>query len=301
MGRFRAKAYAVSCGCGVLAIAGAASLAAMSRQSGPEDPAVLRADQALVAALAKGDSGAAGPMLDAELAWTTSAGETLDRAKVLSSLPTPPLGDEGGAQVSERTYGQLGAVQVAGGKLHVLRIWGKRPGGWRLLVYHEVTQRAAPPPPGPPAPSTNDCENPCKGVPYTPKNAAEKEILTSWGQLETAVTNHQPTVWGPHFLDEFVLVNSGATEPVDKAGRIAALSRPGIGPAPAQLAAKPAVRFIHFGDAVVMIAQTQPYAGKPAHVSRIWVNQAGMWRMAMSYQTTIQAAPAIVPPGGEQR
>ncbi len=299
MRRFCAQTLVVGCVCGVLA-GGlyAASRPAASGQAGADDQAVLKADRALVAALAKGDVTALGPLLDGEFAWTTSAGDTLDRAKVLASLPKPPLGDEAGAQAGERTYGQLGAVQVAGGKVHILRIWGQRPAGWRLLVYHEVTQRAAPPPPGPPAPSTNDCQNPCKGVPYTPKNAAEKGILTSWGELETAVTNHQPKVWAPHFLDEFVLVNSGATEPVNKAGRVAALSRPGIGPAPAELAADPAVRFIHFGNSVVMMAQTKPYAGKPAHVSRIWVLQDGMWRMAMSYQTAIQAAPAIVPPGG---
>ena len=209
-------------------------------------------------------------------------------------MPKPPLGDESGAQVSERTYGQVGAVQVASGKVHILRIWVKRPAGWRLLDYHEVTQRSgAAPPPGP---GTNDCENPCKGVPYTPKDDAEKGILKSWGELETAVTNHDPKGWSPHFLDEFVLIASGGSEPVTKAGRLEQLSKPGFGPAPPQLAANPEVRFIHFGDSVVMIAQANPYSGKPAHISRVWVNREGMWRMAFSYQTTIQSAAPIVPP-----
>jgi hypothetical protein len=298
MRRFIAQAFVFGGVCAVAVVAGGVSwLGAAPLQVVGAEQSVLDADKALVAALGRSDSAAAGPMLDAEFAWTTSAGDTLDKAKVVAALPKPPLGDEGGAQVGVRIYGQIGAVQAASGKVHVLRVWGKRASGWRLLVYHEVTQRAAPPPPGgPPTPTTNDCENPCKGVPYTPKNAAEKGILTSWGQLETAVTNHQPTIWAPHFLDEFVLINSGGTEPVDKAGRISQLSRPGIGPAPAALAADPVVRFIALGDAVVMIAQTKPYAGKPAHVSRIWVNRDGMWRMALSYQTTIQAAPAIVPP-----
>jgi hypothetical protein len=272
-------------------------LAAAPAARADDDPAILQADRALVAALDKADPKAAGAMLDAEFAWTNSAGDTSNRARVLASLPKPPLGDESGAQVTERTYGQAGAVQVTAGKVHILRIWVKRPAGWRLVVYHEVTQRAAPPPPGPPGPSTNDCQNPCKGVPYTAKNDAERGILASWGQLETAVTNHDPNGWSPHFLDEFVLISTGGTDPVPKAGRLAQLSRPGIGPAPAQLAANPAVRFVHFGDTVVMMAQANPYAGKPAHVSRIWVKRDGMWRMAFSYQTTIQAAPAIVPPG----
>lgn len=264
----------------------------------PERPGdsqdVMTADHALVMALAKTDNAAAEKMFDEEFVWTNSDGETVTRAKVLKSWPKPPLGDESGAQVSERSYGQVGAVQVASGKVHILRIWVKRPAGWRLLDYHEVTQRSgAAPPPGP---GTNDCENPCKGVPYTPKDDAEKGILKSWGELETAVTNHDPNGWSPHFLDEFVLIASGGADPVTKAGRLEQLSKPGFGPAPPQLAANPEVRFIHFGDSVVMIAQANPYSGKPAHISRVWVYREGMWRMAFSYQTTIQSAAPIAPP-----
>ncbi len=279
----------------ILAAGAPASLAARGAQA-TDEQAVRKADGALVTALAKGDSAAVGAMLDAEFAWTNSAGDTLDRARVLSALPKSPLGDEKSAQTAVRLYGQAATIQSAAGRIHVLRVWGKRPAGWKLVVFHEVTQRDAPPPPGPPAPSTNDCENPCKGVPYTPKNPAEKAILKSWGELETAVTNHQPDVWGPHFLDEFVLISSSGTEPVDKAGRMKALSRPGIGPAPAALESNPPARFVHLGGAVVMISQTRPYSGKPAHISRVWVERDGVWRMALSYQTTIQAAQSIVPP-----
>jgi len=119
----------------------------------PERPGdsqdVMTADHALVMALAKTDNAAAEKMFDEEFVWTNSDGETVTRAKVLKSWPKPPLGDESGAQVSERSYGQVGAVQVASGKVHILRIWVKRPAGWRLLDYHEVTQRSgAAPPPG---------------------------------------------------------------------------------------------------------------------------------------------------------
>jgi hypothetical protein len=273
----------------------AAPIVAGSPADAPDNnPEVIAADHAFVVALAKGDTAAAGKMFDTDFAWTNSAGETRNRAKIMASLHKPPLGDESGAQASERTYGQVGAVQIASGKIHILRIWVKRPAGWRLLDYHEVTQRSGAAPPA--GPTTNTCENPCKGVPYTPKDDAEKGILKSWGELETAVTNHNPDGWSPHFLDEFVLIASGGTDPVDKAGRLAQLGKPGVGPAPPQLAADPQVRFIHFGDTVVMFAQANPYSGKPAHISRVWVNQDGMWRMALSYQTTIQSAAPIVPP-----
>ena len=48
-----------------------------------------------------------------------------------------------------------------------------------------------------------------------------------------------------------------------------------------------------FGDAVVMTCQHQPYTGKPVHVSRLWIKKNGQWVISISYQTTIQAAPAM--------
>lgn len=260
-----------------------------------DDTAVKQADHALVAALAKGDKAAAEKMFDTQLTWTNSAGDTFGRAKVVAALPKPMLGDESGAQISEKGYGpDLAAVQVASGKMHVLRIWAKRPAGWRLLVYQEVTQRSGAAPA--PQATTNDCENPCKGVPYAAKDDAEKGILKSWAELETAVLHHDAKGWTPHVLDDFVLISSGAAEPADKAFRLKQLNTPGVGPAPPQLAKTPAARFIHFGDSVVMIAQANPYAGKPNHITRIWVKGEQTWQMAFSYQTTVQSAPAIVPP-----
>lgn len=260
-----------------------------------DDAAVKQADHALVAALAKGDKAAAEKMFDTQLTWTNSAGDTFGRAKAVAALPKPMLGDESGAQISEKGYGpDLAAVQVASGKMHVLRIWAKRPAGWRLLVYQEVTQRSGAAPA--PQATTNDCENPCKGVPYAAKDDAEKGILKSWAELETAVLHHDAKGWTPHVLDDFVLISSGAAEPADKAFRLKQLNTPGVGPAPPQLAKTPAARFIHFGDSVVMIAQANPYAGKPNHITRIWVKGEQTWQMAFSYQTTVQSAPAIVPP-----
>ena len=289
MKRYLTNLFVVAVVCAGLSMAWTSKTSAAS-----DDDAVMQADHAFVAALAKSDKAAAEKFYDSGVTWTNMDGDTIGRAKIMGDLPKAPLGDESSAQTTEKTYGQLAAVQASSGKVHLLRIWVKRPAGWRLLDYHEVKQADHAAPPG--GPSTNDCENPCKGVPYTAKNDAEKGILTSWGQLETAVTNHDPKEWTKHFLDEFVLISSGAPEPVTKQGRIAQLSKPGVGPAPPQLAKTPAVRFLQFGDSVVMIAQANPYAGKPAHISRIWVKQDGTWKMAFSYQTTVQSAPAIVPP-----
>src|SRR5579864_167341 len=90
----------------------------------PERPGdsqdVMTADHALVLALAKADKAAAEKMFDAGFVWTNANGKTVTRARILESWPKPPLGDESEAQVSERSYGQVGAVQVAGGKVHIL-------------------------------------------------------------------------------------------------------------------------------------------------------------------------------------
>jgi hypothetical protein len=47
------------------------------------------------------------------------------------------------------------------------------------------------------------------------------------------------------------------------------------------------------GDAIVMESQHQPAVGKPLHVTRVWVKRGSGWVETLSYQTTIQAAPAM--------
>src|SRR4029077_3504264 len=126
------------------------------------DPVVMQADRAFVQAVAKGDAAGLGKMLDAEFTWTDVDGKTLMGEEVLRAVPKDALGDESGAEVSERTYGQVGAVNVGRGKVHILRMWGQRPGGWRLLVYHEVKQLEQPSTSA--GSGVKECENPCKMV-----------------------------------------------------------------------------------------------------------------------------------------
>jgi hypothetical protein len=252
-----------------------------------EDQAVLEVDHALVQAIGKADKKAVAGLLDANFTWTDTAGKTLTKAEALQNLPTPANGYD--ADAKERTYGEVAEVQANSGKAYVLRLWVKRPEGWRALVYHEVVQLAAPPAGGP---GVQDCENPCKTVPYKPKNAAEQGVITSWQELETAVTAHDSAGWSPHTAEEFLQVSSNNDHPLDKAGRMAVLDKQkqsGAGAAPAPLVS---AEMFDFGDTVVMKAQHQPYHGKPIRVSRIWIKRDGKWVMAISYQTTIQAAAA---------
>ena len=153
--------------------------------------------------------------------------------------------------------------------MYVLRVWVKRPAGWRILHYHEVVLAGHP---AASALSANDCENPCKDVPYTPKDDAEKGIRTSWAGLELALTDHDTKAWTPHFPEEYLMATSGATGPITKADRIATISKPGGARVTlcrpmwvagklceSQLALEPPAKFFHFGDTVVIISRNKPY------------------------------------------
>src|SRR5260370_11644732 len=152
-----------------------------------DDQSVLQADHEFVQAAAKGDTAIVGRVLDADFTWTDADGKTRARGEVLGSLPTPALGNETGAEVKQQIRSQVGAVMSGRDKTHVLRIWVRRPTGWRLLVYHEVTLgRQAP---GPSGPGVNDCENPCKSLPYKATTESQPAMVVSCQALQSGVTN----------------------------------------------------------------------------------------------------------------
>jgi hypothetical protein len=255
-----------------------------------DDQSVLQVDREFVQSAAKGDAPTVGRLLDADFTWTDADGKTQSRADVLQSLPSPALGNESGAQVKQRTYGQVGAVMSGREKIFVLRLWVRRSSGWRLLVYHEVALRQQASTPA--GSNVKDCENPCRTVPFKPKNEAEQAIIASWQALETGVTNHDAAAWSPHIAEEFTMLGSTNDHPLTKADRIATLNlqkQTGFASAPAPLVS---AQMFDFGDAVVMTCLHQPYSGKPIHVSRLWIKRGGQWIMSISYQTTIQSAPA---------
>jgi len=259
---------------------------AVRSSAAESDPSVLQADRAFVAAAAKGDSAALGKMLDKDFTWCDTAGHVSSLADVLKTVPKDALGDESGAQVAERTYGQVGSVQVNSGKIHILRFWIQRPGGWRLLVYHEVKQLDQPS--NSPGSGIKECENPCKMVPFQPANESEKAIIASWQALETAVTGHDSAGWAPHIADEFVQISSNSDRPISKKDRMATLDKQkvsGVGSAPNPLVS---AKMFDFGDAIIMTCLHKTPADKQVHVSRLWNKRDGNWIMSISYQTTIE-------------
>jgi ketosteroid isomerase-like protein len=276
----------------VIALSGAAIATALSQLAvaAAEDPAALQEDREFVRAAAKGDKEAVGKLLDADFTWTDAQGKTYTKSETLTEIAQLKVSDASDAKEERRSYGQVVAVMAGQGKAYALRVWVKRPAGWRALVYHEVTLREQPAAPS--GSGVKECENPCKSLPYKPKNEAEKAIVASWQALETGVTTHDSAAWAPHIADEFAMLGSSNDHPLSKADRMATLDlqkQTGVASAPAPLVS---AEMFDFGDAVVMKCLHQPYSGKPIRVTRVWIKRDGKWVMSISYQTTIQAAAA---------
>jgi hypothetical protein len=244
----------------------------------------FKPDNDFVQAVARNDQAAVGKLLDDDFTWTDARGRTFTRAQIVENLPTPALGMENQVDKRELVDRKIAIHRAARGNIYVLRVWVKRGTSWRLLVYQEVSQLAA-------ATTTEtggeeNRENPCKTVPFEPKNDAERDIIQAYQQVEQAVTLDDSAAWGSHIADEFFAVTSNSDRPMDKQNRMAGLDRQkqgGIAPFPLVSA-----RMFEFGDMMVMTSIQQPDQGKPIHVTRIWIKQQGKWLEVFSYQTTIQ-------------
>ena len=245
---------------------------------------LVAANKALMQAAANSDGEAAERWLDAAFTATDSFGRTESRAEALQDNETFTDIPSGNPQM--RLYGDVGVFTTENGKRHVMMIWVKRAEGWRALVYHEVKQADASPATG--APGSSDCTNPCKTVPYKPKNADEQAVITSWQQLETAVTGHNSAEWGRHVADEFVVISSGSDKPVFKADRVAMLDRQKQSNTPSAPVPLVSAEMFDFPNAIVMLCNHKRAEGKPTRVTRVWVKRGGIWQMAYSFQTTVQ-------------
>jgi hypothetical protein len=266
----------------LLALAGLGWLVAVApvdAATGTDEHRVGEADAALFQALSLADAPAAAKLLDDRFTWTGSDGATLTAKQFRAGPPKP--GPFVGTDVKVRIYGRVAVVTSDLDHVYALRIWVKDRQAWHALAYHEVTVTT--PPAGAGAPVTADCENPCRTLPYAPRNAAERDAIASWQALEHAVATGDGKGWAPHVADEFVVVSNYRAQ--DKTARIAAINRGGTAPAPLVSA-----NFFDFGDSLVMTALHQPFTGKPIRVTRVWIKRGGAWLMAISYQTIIAAA-----------
>jgi hypothetical protein len=251
-------------------------------KSGEEQ--MLQADRAFVTAVAKGDKQSLAKLLDSDFTWTDSNGKTEKKSEVIVGVPKPGIADESSAKTKHYIYGDLGDVQADLGRVHEVRVWAKRPSGWKAIVYQEVTSLENAPTMTPGA--GRDCENPCKSVSYEPRNETEKQVVAAYEHLETAAMAHNSAVFSTLAADEFVAASSNSNKVYDKHGRMEDFDHSKMaGVAPTPLSSG---RMFDFGDAVLMTSFHQPDHGKPLHVTRIWVKRNGNWLETLSYQTSIQ-------------
>jgi hypothetical protein len=110
-----------------------------------QDSAMLHADQAFVQAVHRADGAALDRLLDDDFTWTDFEGKTQTKADVVQDVPKMPLRGDDNASLASYTYGNLGDVQENDGRVHLLRVWVKRAGEWKAMVYQEVSFLEAPP------------------------------------------------------------------------------------------------------------------------------------------------------------
>jgi len=247
---------------------------------------MTQADTAFVQAIAKADKSALEKLLDADFTWTNAGGKVHTRTQVLRELPKAALTNANHTESKSYTYGDLGNVQANSGRAHVLRVWVKRSTGWKAIVYQELMSLEAPPSFTPGA--GKDCENPCKSIPFTPKNDTERQVAVAYSKLETAAHARNSAAFGPMVGDEFVAASSNSDKLQSKRSRMEDFDRSkdgGVAPTPLRSA-----RMLAFGDAVLMVSEHQPDRGNPLHVTRVWVKRAGSWVETLSYQTAVTAA-----------
>jgi hypothetical protein len=252
------------------------------------DPEAAKADHAFAMAVTNADQAGLGALLDAEFTWTDAAGKTFTRAQVLSHTPTPAITDESAAQIVERNYGGVEMVQAHNGRANIMRLWARRPSGWRLLVYQEATLLDGPAKPVTGTAAT--CDNPCKSLPYKPKNDNERDVLNGYMALQTATVYHNSEEWGKYVADEFSAASSNSNKVLDKKTRMADLERSkmaGYAPVPAVT-----IKLFDFGDTFILASLHQPLSGKPMHIIRLWNKRGGHWMEVASYQTQVQDAAA---------
>ena len=259
------------------------------------DDAVVTADKAVVAALAKGDKVAANKWLDPDFTWIDSEGIMWAKTDAFRAGLKPLVAVGTDTKIIEHKYGKSVVwIQWNQGNKYSARFWVKRPTGWKLLHTTEIA--TMPKRDFQTVEATFDipCNNPCKAVPYKPLSPGEKASLDEWQEQESSQQN-----WEKHVadnMDQRVVSTYGGASP-SKADRIVGMNkRKAANPNAPKVGAAPAlwIRTWDFGDAVVMVSCQPTYGDKAYWSSRVLApNESGLWQMMESYHNYILASPVM--------
>jgi hypothetical protein len=256
--------------------------------------AAFAADRALLAALARSDAAATAALLDADFAWTDIDGRTRAKTEALRELAALAAMQAGDTDVRTHFYGELATVRGIHNKARFVRMWVKRPAGWRAFVFLDT-----PIPDQPPAQASieaaagaGDCDNPCRTVPYQPATPMDKTILAVWQETKMEEWRPHPH-WPTHIADEFEIVNNTTFRTKEQRVAIAKKQvEAGYG-APGDPILSMRIHDIGSNSAV-MISNHFPYrGGKPYYNVRGGVLRDDRWQLALSQQSTIQSAAPL--------
>ena len=285
MRRFATHALVIAIVCGGIL----AALTSRLVTAADDEQTVLQADHALLQAIGKADKTGMGKLLDADLIWTDSQGKSQTKTEVLQNPPTPGNSD---VEATGRIYGRSAVVRANHERLQVLRIWAKRPAGWRLVLYQEVM--LADKPRAVPNANVNagPCENPCKTIPYQPKTENEKAAFAAMQAVQMAMANNDADSWAAHVADEFTATNSPDNEVYGRSNRLAQINnliKAGLHTTPTPMVS---ARVFDLGDAVLIAAHEQPPTNKTNLNTRLMIKRDGRWLMLFSFNTRIEASQA---------
>ena len=280
----------------IVGTAWAGSIATLaSGAAAAADDAVVTADKAVVAALAKGDKVAANKWLDPDFTWIDSEGIMWAKTDAFRAGLKPLVAVGTDTKIIEHKYGKSVVwIQWNQGNKYSARFWVKRPTGWKLLHTTEIA--TMPKRDFQTVEATFDipCNNPCKAVPYKPLSPGEKASLDEWQEQESSQQN-----WEKHVadnMDQRVVSTYGGASP-SKADRIVGMNkRKAANPNAPKVGAAPAlwIRTWDFGDAVVMVSCQPTYGDKAYWSSRVLApNESGLWQMMESYHNYILASPVM--------
>ena len=260
----------------------------------------LPTDRSWVAAVGKGDATAAGALIDAQFEWTNPAGQIRSRAEALANFSALAANLQGETNVQSYSYDQLEVLTGTRPNARFMRVWARRPQGWRLFAMIEtaIATGTAPPFATPTSGQTADCDNPCRNIPFHPETPAQREMLATFERLKVDEWRPNPDDWARYVLDDvFYVTSAAALSKADRVARLAQQRQTGAVVLPGDPVLT--MRIVEFGQSAVMLARHAPYrGGKPYYSLRVWAYRDGRWQLANTQQTMIEAAapaPAVRP------
>src|SRR5258708_32894382 len=173
------------------------------------------------------------------------------------------------------TDGRAAVVRSKRGKVPDLSTWVKRPSGWGVVLYQEVTMVAKSEPPPAAEAGANACINPCKTIPFQPETPSEREAIASWQGVMQAMASNDADAYAPLIAGEFTATDTHHDRAYTKADRISQINFQKLAGARSVPPALVSARMFDFGDTVMIIAREQRANANAYFNTRMWVKREG--------------------------